>query len=176
MTRPINATTALIGAAALLLAACQKPEPTDDGFGISSAAPASALPTEASSATPASALPEIALIPQAFRGHWDADEEGCQTGDKAPLRISEGSLDYWEDSSEARTLKIISPTHIKIAADDYGEETSDMKPGDTTLKGHSIWDLTLLDNGDTLKDVSKDGSIILRIRCKPPSADDPAAQ
>lgn len=172
MTTIINGNIALIGATALLLTACQKPEPADDGFGIASAAPSAgpafAAPTEVSANVSASALPQVAIIPEAFRGNWDEDEESCQTGDKNPLRITEGGLDYWEDSSTSRSIEILSPTHIKIQTDDYGEATSDLKPGESTLKGHTTWDLTLLDGGKTLKDLTRPGQTILRIRCPAP--------
>ena len=162
MTTLLNSKIALISAAILALTACQKPAPTPADAASSAAAPeTSAEPASAST----SALPQVAIIPEAFRGHWDLDAAAC-TDDKDPLRITEGGLDYWEDSSTSRSIEVLSPTHIKIQTDDYGEETRDLKPGESTLKGHTTWDLTLLDGGKTLRDLTRPGQTILRIRCE----------
>lgn len=158
---PVNSKVVLMGAALIVLAACAKPAATTSDPSSAAAPEASA---EASGAT-ASALPQVAIVPEAFRGHWDLDAAAC-ADDKEPLRITEGGLDYWEDSSTSRSIEVLSPTHIRIKTDDYGEETSDLKPGESTLKGHTTWDLTLLDDGKTLKDITRPGQTILRIRCE----------
>ncbi len=171
MVRWTLAATAVVGLIAL--AACQKPAPVADTADASSSAspepePASAS-AEASSVAPsgwsgadAPPLPKhITPVPQAFLGRWGAEPQGCSDS----LEIATTSLSEGEDETGVRSTTIVSPTHIRIVGDLYGEATSDLPAGASTYAGTVTYDLTLLDGGKTLKQVMKDGTVITYARC-----------
>ncbi|WP_443748674.1 hypothetical protein [Asticcacaulis solisilvae] len=166
----------------IALAACQKapaPAPAQGGDTLSSASPlslsAAASETASSEWTGASAPPmpaHVTPVPAAFRGLWGEGDEGCLDG----LQIDAGSISYGEDDDTVRAITVVSPTHIRILADHYGEATGDLPPGASTYAGPVTYDLTLRDGGDSLKQVTKDGSVITYSRCITESEASKAAQ
>lgn len=138
--------------AILLLTSCGGPAEQENEAGGVTAANEAAAPANAPAETPAPAPVVAEGIPEAFRGIYDENEEGCGRPSEYRLTVGAGELRFHESIGTVRRVKVESPTRIEVLADYQGE-------------GESWQNLRTLELDGKRLTISGEGTEIVRERC-----------
>ncbi len=144
------------------LAACGKPVESDNVGADNLGGPVLAPPpmpgttpvaNEADNATAPDPRPAIAgAIPEAFRGTYDQNEEGCARPSEYRLTVDAGELRFHESIGKVRSVKVLAPKEIEVLADYQGE-------------GEAWQNVRTLELDGKRLTISGEGTRIDRLRC-----------
>src|SRR5262245_35422266 len=65
-----------------------------------------------------------AMIPEEFRGRWDASAESCRETSDAELKVADRALIFWEVSGDVRAVAPVGANAIRIEGTGHEEEAS----------------------------------------------------
>jgi len=65
-----------------------------------------------------------AMIPEEFRGRWDATAESCQEISVAELKVADRALIFWEVGVDVRAVTPVGANAIRIEGTGHEEEES----------------------------------------------------
>lgn len=143
----------------LLLAACSPAAPTAQAPALE--APKEAAPTPAAldpvpvpvPDRPATG-PTQMIVPEAFRGVWDADLAACEATSDMKLTITETTVAFWESGGEVISTNPVGEHSIRLEANGNAEGEP----------WHPVMYLDLSPDGETLT-IPGEYGLAKRIRC-----------